>query len=368
MLQNWLSPIESEKIFSSKDSLSTNKLGNCITIYDSQFPNLSDTDVAIIGIGYQSDMVRKALYKLAYPFRHLKIADLGNARKDDISFLVPIIKELLDSQIFPIIIGQHEQLTLAQFQAHKVRQALVNIAIVDEQIRYSSTEEDDTGHYLNSILQTKEPNLFHLGIIGSQSHYISEETKKLFDHDHLENTGLGRVKSDIETIEPLIRDADMLSFSLSALKQAEAPGVISASPSGLFSEEACQICRYAGMSDKLSSFGVYGYSAIHDNEDQTANVIAQMLWYLIEGYANRKDEFPATNEGLTEYIVEIKELENQITFWKSNKSGRWWIQVPAKIERQHERHHLIPCSYNDYQMACQEEIPERLINAFKKFS
>jgi len=159
-----------------------------------------------------------------------------------------------------------------------------------------------------------------------------------------------------------------LSFSISAIKQSEAPGLLRPTPSGLFSEEACQICRYAGMSDKLSSFGIYGYSAIHDNEDQTAKVIAQMIWYFIDGFSNRKFDFPATNEGLVEYIVEIDQLEEQLTFWKSNKSGRWWIQVPVKTKEQHDRHHLIPCSYTDYKMACKEELPERLINAFKKFS
>lgn len=367
MLQNWLSPIDSEKLF-SVSTPKFNSFGSCITIHDEHFPDISETKIAIIGIGYQSDMVRKTLYELAFPFKDLAISDLGNARKDDISFLIPIIKELLDSNIFPLIIGQNEQLTLAQFQAHKSRQPLVNIAIVDEQVRFSSEESTDEVNYLNAILRTKEPNLFHLGILGSQAHFMSAEAKNLFDEDHLDNTGLGKIKSDIESIEPLIRDADLLSFSMSALKQAEAPGVIKPSPSGLFSEEACQICRYAGISDKLSSFGVYGYSAIHDNEDQTAKVIAQMIWYFIDGYAGRKFEFPATNEGLVEYVVELKQLEHQITFWKSNKSGRWWIQVPVKTKKKHDRHHLIPCSYEDYKMACQEDIPERLLNAFKKFS
>jgi len=367
MLQNWLSPIELGKLSATTES-NVKTFDKSILVYENQFPDLSETQIAFIGIGYQSDMIRKALYELVFPFKNLKIADLGNARKDDISFLIPIIKELLDSGIFPIILGLEEHLTLAQFQAHKSRQALVNIAIVDERIRYNAVDATSPKDYLNAILKTKEPNLFHLGIIGSQVHFISEDAQKLFDLDHLENTGLGKVKSDIESIEPLIRDADLLSFSISAIKQSEAPGLLRPTPSGLFSEEACQICRYAGMSDKLSSFGIYGYSAIHDNEDQTAKVIAQMIWYFIDGFSNRKFDFPATNEGLVEYIVEIDQLEEQLTFWKSNKSGRWWIQVPVKTKEQHDRHHLIPCSYTDYKMACKEELPERLINAFKKFS
>jgi formiminoglutamase len=60
-------------------------------------------------------------------------------------------------------------------------------------------------------------------------------------------------------------------------------------------------------------------------------------------------------------------LNYQLTFWKSTKSGRWWMQVPMKTKRQHERHRLVPCSYQDYQSACREELPERLMQAFGRF-
>ena len=65
--------------------------------------------------------------------------------------------------------------------------------------------------------------------------------------------------------------------------------------------------------------------------------------------------------------AKVKMNDLQIRFWKSSKSGRWWLQVPAKTKRKHNRHRLIPCSYNDYLSACQEDIPDRLVNAIKRF-
>ncbi|HSK12544.1 MAG TPA: hypothetical protein VK907_04965, partial [Phnomibacter sp.] len=45
---------------------------------------------------------------------------------------------------------------------------------------------------------------------------------------------------------------------------------------------ACQICWYAGLSNKLSSIGFYEYNPLEDSKGQTASVIATMIWYLVE--------------------------------------------------------------------------------------
>lgn len=55
------------------------------------------------------------------------------------------------------------------------------------------------------------------------------------------------------------------------------------SPNGFYGEEICAISRYAGISDKVSSFGIYEYNSKHDSNYQTAHLIAQMIWYFIEG-------------------------------------------------------------------------------------
>ncbi|MCB0575661.1 MAG: hypothetical protein KDC61_13970, partial [Saprospiraceae bacterium] len=76
---------------------------------------------------------------------------------------------------------------------------------------------------------------------------------------------------------------------------------------------------------------------------------------------------PVSKAGLTEYIVEYRRLNYQLTFWKSAKSGRWWMQVPVATRKKLERHRLVPCSYQDYQLACREELPERLMQALQRF-
>jgi formiminoglutamase len=133
-------------------------------------------------------------------------------------------------------------------------------------------------------------------------------------------------------------------------------------------EEACQICRYAGLSDKLKAFGVFGFRKVFDRQDQTAQITAQMIWYFLEGLLQRKGDFPASLDGLTEYIVERKDYESPLKFWKSRRSGRWWVQVSAPSTENHAQQRLVPCSHNDYLSACQqEELPERILNILKRF-
>ncbi len=368
MLQNWLTPVP-DTIKRSDSGHPSYEFGEEIAVFRRKFPKLTRTQIALIGIGdQQANAVRSALYTLSFPFKRLFVADLGNIRNNKTANLIPIVKELIDSNIFPVLIGDNENLLLSQFKAHKTYQKLVNLAIIDEKLRLDPTEKPTSKHYpFNELLRLKHPTLFHLDLIGCQAHYLSETINTLTTGSTFDFCRLGQLRHNLEITEPLIRDADLLGFNLAALKQSEAPGQLSPTPSGLFSEEACQLCRYAGMSDKLRSFGIYGHHPSNDTNHQTAQLIAQMIWYFIEGFCNRKGDYPVSSHDLVEYLVQTKQLQQPFTFWKSRKSGRWWIQVPVKTRKKHQRHYLIPCSYSDYKLTCQEEIPERLLNAFKRF-
>jgi formiminoglutamase len=224
--------------------------------------------------------------------------------------------------------------------AYQDAKALVNLAVIDETFRRETV--------YGQLLMPRHPLLFHFGLLGVQVHQTAPELLEMIAKNNFDLVRLGKSRAALEETEPILRDADLLAFHLNALKQSEAPGVLQPSPSGFFVEEACQLCRYAGMSDKLTSFGIYGFTPENDKEGQTAQVLAQMIWYFLEGFFNRK-------------------LNYQLTFWKSNKSGRWWMQVPVATKRKYERHRLVPCSFQDYQSACREELPERLMQAMGRF-
>lgn len=366
MLENWLKPIHPEKIIGG--ALNTHQFGKNIRIYEEDFPYMKDTLAAIIGIGEpEANEVRKALYQMSFQFGNGRVADLGNVRKNEAGLVLPLLKELLDSQIIPIVICADPKHILTQYKAFQSLQSHISFAAIDERIRLNENDMSNEDLYLNHILFNTRSRLFHLGLIGCQVHYTSHPALHYIDRSDYDCIRLGNARADLVETEPLIRDADLLAFHISALRQADAPGQFRATPTGFSAEEACQLSRYAGMSDKLKSFGIFGFQHEWDRDAQTAQVVAQMVWYFLEGFYNRKNDFPVSTEGLVEYIVEYKQMDYQLTFWKSQRSNRWWMQVPLKIGKKYNRHKLIPCSYNDYKLACQDELPDRLLNAFKRF-
>lgn len=366
MLENWLRPINPDLL--DELELSEESLGSTIERHEVELPSLKDVRIAIVGIGQEAaDRLRRELYPLSFLFGNLKIADLGNIRKEDSAFILPVLQELLEGKICPIVIGHDDKFMQAQFKAHNAAQHSVSLVSVSQRIPFHPKGGVLSSDYLTPILNGKN-RLFHFGVIGGQSHFLEKQVMLEMEGRDFDLVPLGKARADLAEVEPFIRDADLISFHLNSLKHCEAPGVQDASPSGFFTEEACRLSRYAGMSDKLTSIGFYGFKSDLDASRQTAQTLAQLVWYFIDGFYQRKNDFPASMDALVEYIVDFKGHDYQLTFWKSNKTGRWWLQVPAKTKKKLERHRLIPCSHSDYLQACKADLPDRLVHALKRFS
>lgn len=366
MLQNWLHPIEGEEIINLQ--LKDYQFGSKIQLNEGKLPSLRNTKIALIGIDETSNnSIRHELFQMSFPFNRLKIIDLGNVRKQEIGFITPLLKELLDSQILPILISPMPKLMLAQYKAHKSQQQLINLVNIAERIPFDPTEQDKKSYFLNEIVYGKRSKLLNLGLIGAQTHFVRQGVFDAINDSQYDCIRLGNARAQLSELEPILRDGDLVSFHLGALKRSEAPHQLQASPSGFTLEEACQISRYAGMSDKLKSFGIFGFNPCPINSS-TAQSIAQMIWYFIDGFHNRKKDYPASTTGLIEYLVDFKDLDQPLTFWKSKKTGRWWMQVPVKTSKKYQQHRLIPCSIADYNQACQGDLSDRLFNAYKRFA
>ena len=359
MLEHWFKPVISKNI-----AVSEHTFGEKVFFFNKK--SIIDCKIAIVGIASEeANIIRKELYKCAKCVPKDYVTDLGNLRNLDPDFLIGGLKEIISSNIIPIVIGGGETFIQSQFKAYHEREKLPTAAIVDAQLRYGLGDKS-TG-YLNAILETKErqKGLFHLSSLASQSHLVDSDVWNTLEFQDYDLIRLGVLRAKMEQAEPLIREADGMAFHINAIRKSDASGQKDAISSGLFIEEACQLTRYAGMSDRLTSIGFYGYEKKYDPSGQTAKSIAQMIWYFIEGVANRKQDYPVSLEGMTEYLVEINGFAEPLTFWKSNKTQRWWIQLPDAKKKQN---HLLSCSYADYKEACDGELPERIWNGFRKYS
>lgn len=359
-----------------------NRLGNLISYFSEQgnFPNLEKMDLAIIGISEDraslqnkgcatgADRIRDYLYNLFSHWPTINIADLGNLKNghtiDDTYFAVKdVISQLIRKNILPIIIGGCQDITYANYLAYENLGKMINFMAIDPLFDLGQDEHElNSRSYLSRIILHQPSYLFSFSNIGFQSYYVDQDAVALMKNLYFDSMRLGNVRSNMEEAEPIIRNADFLSFDISAIRKSDAPGNFYGNPNGFFGEEACKICRYAGMSDELSSIGFYEYNPAYDINGQTAGLLAQMIWYFIDGFANRHNEFPEkSTEDYIRFIINIDAFEEELVFLKSKKTERWWMEIQPKnkMKNKYRRHQFVPCSYSDYQSALNKEVPDR---------
>jgi len=360
-------------------------LGRNIAVHTTQngFPDLENVQIAVFGVledrnaqdnigcGENIEAIRKHLYQLFPGNWHANIADLGDIQKgssvEDTYFAVSALATyLLKNNIIPVIIGGSQDITYANYRAYDALEQTVNIVSVDSKFDIGSTEDElNSRSYLSKIVMDAPNNLFNFSNVGYQTYYNSQEELDLLTSLFFDAFRLGEVK-DLTKVEPIMRDADVVSIDIGAIRQSEAPANNNCSPNGFYGEEICAISRYAGISDKVTSFGIYEYNPRYDRNSQTAHLIAQVIWYFIEGVNVRAKDYPfSTKESYQKFIVLI-ENDDPINFYKSDKSGRWWMEINILTNNKYKRHALIPCTYQDYLEATEQKIPERWYKALRK--
>jgi arginase family enzyme len=364
-------------------------MGDVVKAYlePGRFPSIEQADLAIFGIceerhayfnngcGLAPDAIRKELYKLFQGNFNLKMVDLGNVmnghRIEDTYFaLTAILAELLDRNIVPIILGGSQDLTFAQYKAYEKLGRIINIAALDSQFDLGiSGETLDSRSFMSHIIMQQPNYLFNYTNIGYQTYFVDQQAISLMKNLYFDTYRLGIVRASMEEVEPMVRNADMISVDIGSVRASDAPGNANASPNGFYGEEICQIMRYAGLSDKLTSIGLYEVNPRLDRQGVTAQLAGQMLWYFIDGFYSRKGDFPPDKKkNMVKYTVSLKDFKDEVIFYRSNESERWWMEVPirSKQRERYERHHLVPCSYQDYQTACQNVLPDRWWQTYQK--
>lgn len=382
-LADFLFPVESNSFQTAPP--------NCLIDYSyahaKQFPSLDGFQIAIIGVeedrqalnnqgcALAANAVRKYLYNLHKGTSFPAIVDLGNIKQgatvsDSYTALSITISELIKQRIVPVVIGGSHDLTYAQYLSYVLLDHTVDVVIVDPKFDINESEDDiNAQSFLYKIILHKPNYLFNLSLLGYQTYFVDQKSIEIIEKLKFDAHRLGKLKEKLEEVEPLVRTADMLSFDISAIRHSDAAANAYSSPNGFYGEDACQIARYAGMSDNLTSIGFYEMNPKLDVQNQSAMLMSQMIWYFADGYANRKNDLPLSDKSnFIKYTTSLKNNQYQLVYYKSKKSNRWWMEVPISSQNsKYEKHHLIPCSYHDYETACNDELPDRWWQAYQKF-
>jgi arginase family enzyme len=361
--------------------LSPQQLGSKIVLHtDLAFPDLDKTKIAVIGVcenrGNNNDIleidliaVRKELYGLFPGNWDASIADLGtilpgNSVEDTYFALKKVVATLIKKKIIPIVIGGSQDLTYALYRGFDELEQMVNLVSIDNKFDFGKENEVmSSTSYLTQIIIDEPNNLFNYCNIGYQTYYNSQEEIDLIEKLYFDAYRLGEVSNNIAIAEPVFRDADLVSIDMSVVKSADSGNFRSFQPNGFNGKEICSLSRYAGISDKVSCFGIFN----HNHSGQESVLIAQIIWYFIEGFHYRSYEYPfGSKENYLKYIVLLEEVE--LVFYKSDKTDRWWIEIPfiSNSNNKLKRNTLLPCSHDEYLLACNQELPGRWWKAQRK--
>ena len=381
---NLLKPVDDHLIVHN-ELMSSLILGNRIKIHTSQngIPDLDSVKIVIIGIpenrnsvDYLGDElnlneIRKSFYNL-YPGNwSSNIADLGNLIlgenvEQTYGRLISLLSILFEKGIIPLIVGGSHDLLYANYRSYDSFKSTVNLVNIDSNFDLGdSSKPINNLSYLGKIILDEPHNLFNYSNLGFQTYHNSQEEIDLMENLYFESYRLGEVSSNIRLAEPVMRDADIVSIDLKSVRASELSSRQKFSPNGFDGKEICALSRYAGISNKVTSFGIYEYKS--SNEDEiTEMLISQIIWYFIEGVNCRvKDSDFQNEQDYNKFTVIVDEYE--LLFYQNKITSRWWIEIVAEgSNNKLKQNTLLPCTHDDYEDAKNGVIPERWFKAIKK--
>tara|TARA_A100001011_G_scaffold84392_1_gene88182 strand:- start:4203 stop:5333 length:1131 start_codon:yes stop_codon:yes gene_type:complete len=362
-----------KKLIDFVENLNFNQIGKNIKINGrDDLSRIESSDLVIFCISdYRLDTTnsksfnadkdfRKKFYSLFYSDWNINFFDLGNLVKgnlvSDTQFaLKSIIDFFIKNQIFVITIGGSQDFTLDLYSSLKKYLSKINLVAVNNKLEFSNENKES---YLSKIIMDENNKLNHFSNIGFQKHLNSLDEIDLIKKMKFESLSLGKVKSDLNEAEPILRDSNLISFNIKSIKSGDINNAHQY-PNGLTSYEFCSLSRFSGASLKsnvISYFENWDFSILN-------SLLAESVWYVIDGFSARIDETPdSDNDNFTYYFIEIDNYK--FKFYHSLLSDRWWVEFIndniVSVEK-----NIISCTYNDYFNCKNSIISERILTRLK---
>lgn len=300
--------------------------------------------------------VRGHFYQLAYSNWKSNIYDLGTILPgetfQDTCFAVhSIVSYFSEKKVTVVFLGGSQAFSYIIYQA--IKKKYINVATVDMRLDINADSQHlSKNNFVTRMILDENQKLLEYVNLGSQAPYNAIEEFDVLEQLNFENVRLGEITKDISKTEPLLREMDLVSIDLGVMQGSSFLSAYRQTPNGLNEREICRIMRYAGLSETVKNIHIS--NGFIDTKKDSA-LVSEMLWYFADAKNNQKSD-----TDLEKYRVLFDEQE--IIFFKSKNSERWWVQV--EIDDVLKK---IPCNESDYLDTLNGELPGKLLRFFKKF-
>lgn len=381
LLQAYFSTLDNS--FTTKADYPSGSVGKSILHWNELLATQkSKVKIALVGIpdarngisphsDLSPDAIRNQLYMLFLPQHAGSIADLGNlipgkTIQDSYFAVKTVCSELIQRKIIPILLGGGQNHTYGLFLACQDLGYPINLTALDSRIDLQLSGTLQSRNYLNKIIADHGKELFNFTTLGIQRYLISQKDQDLMNKLFFDMVRLGELRENIAIAEPYLRDSDLVSLDMSAIRYADNPGGAVPEPNGFTADEICQLAWYAGFSDRIKTLGIFELDSLHDNLNLSSKLAAQIIWHFMDAFFNRKATKTASSN-YEKYILQVDLLEHSIVFRHDEENDKWWIELPFS-DGDGENFLLVACSKADYQAAQAGEVPDRIWRIYQKIN
>lgn len=277
-------------------------LKNHINIHFDKIPKWKGMDIAIIGLTEirgsanktmdinAAHHIRRQLYQLKKSAADYKIVDLGNLKsgidlEDTYLRIKEVSEKLLKEKVIPLFLGGTNDLMLGQYLAFEHLNNIVSVVNIDAVLDLDEQPNEGMNkHHLWRIIAHSPNYLFNMSQLAHQAYLNAAKRIEILERLYFDMYSVGRIREDLENLEPIIRGADMLALDICAIRGQDAPASDNVQPFGLTGEEICQLFWFAGLSSQTNSIGIYEYNPLKDENERTAKVLAVAVLYFINGF------------------------------------------------------------------------------------
>ena len=357
----------SENFIKFYEDLSDSTFGKKIHVNNidvSDLDEISSYDLAIFYLGDVKDVenLRKKIFSLEFGDWSSKLIDLGalnqgHSESDSLFGIQEIIKKLSNLGIYTLMIGGSQSDIDVYCKSFTTNEYL-DVVSIDKFLGINeSIVKNESSNYLSRIILDENIKLTTFSNVGYLKHLNNTKKTNLVDKFNFEILSLGQLKNDINEIEPIVRNSQIINFSIEALKSNVINYKIT-SPNGINSYEACIISKFVGQSIdcKIATINNIVQSL------ECYSIVSEMMWYIVDGFDSRFDD---NFENLDEFEIYHTEIDgHHLKFLKSHISKRWWAEyVDDRIIS--VKNHLIPCSESDFKLSQTGIISDRILKRMK---
>ena len=289
--------------------------------------------------------IRREFYKLSQLDFDIPIIDLGDlvsgkTPQDSHYILQEVLSVCHQKGVIPVIVGGSNDLAFSLFSALNYHQQDINYTQISNLVSLKQDEEIHESTFLSKILGSKNFSVKNYHHLGYQKHLNEMDSVNLIKEVQFDIIRLAEMMNSTEKTEPYFRKADLVTINCDAIETFSEAFSMNPQVNGLNRREICAYMKEIGLSEKLKSVGIFNYN-IYSDSQLNHQLLAQMIWYLIEGI-NIQKSHPKEKSYETFFVLINDE---QYAFKRDVFNNLWYFGEDENIDN------CIPCSRSDFDEA-----------------